>query len=69
MHTLSSLIYAVIVLVLAAPIIEILAKRPRTFLEMTEGSRAFAEAAMPEKDGISLYDTASVVVDVRPCYA
>ena len=24
---------------------------------------------MLEKDGISLYDTASVVVDVRPCYA
>jgi hypothetical protein len=25
--------------------------------------------AMLEKDGISLYDTASVVVDVRTCYA
>jgi len=28
-----------------------------------------AAAAMLEKDGISLYDTASVVVDVRACYA
>jgi hypothetical protein len=28
-----------------------------------------AAAAMLRKDGISLYDTATVVVDVRTCYA
>jgi hypothetical protein len=48
--TLTSLVYAVIILILVAPVIEIATKRPRIFLEMTEGSRAFAEAAIPESD-------------------
>ena len=48
-------------------------------VERLDRGRAGAEAAvpaipksvavMPEKDGISLYDTAIVVVDVRTCYA
>jgi hypothetical protein len=48
--TLSSLIYAVIAVVLAAPIIEIAVKRPRIFLEMNEGAEAFAEAPVPAND-------------------
>jgi hypothetical protein len=48
--TLSSIVCVAIFLILAAPIIEIAVKRPRIFLEMTAGSRAFAEATVPESD-------------------
>jgi hypothetical protein len=33
------------------------------------GAMPEADAAMRKKDGISLYDTTSVVVDVGTCYA
>jgi hypothetical protein len=49
--TLTATILVVILLVLVAPIIEIAVKRPKTFLEMTEDARAFAEA--PPDEGVA----------------
>jgi hypothetical protein len=46
--TLTVIVVAIILLVLVAPIIEIAVKRPSIFREMTEDSRAFAEAPVPE---------------------
>ena len=45
---LSAIVVAIILLVLVAPIIEIAVKRPRIFREITEDTRAFAEAPVPE---------------------
>jgi hypothetical protein len=46
--TLTAAILVVTLLVLVAPIIEIAVKRPKTFLEMIAGMRAFAEAPLDE---------------------
>jgi hypothetical protein len=46
--TLTAIILAVIVLILAAPIIEIAVKRPRLFRDIADDTRAFAEAPVPE---------------------
>jgi hypothetical protein len=45
---LTAIVVAIILLVLVAPIIEIAVKRPRIFCEITEDTRAFAEAPVPE---------------------
>jgi hypothetical protein len=46
--TLTAIVLVAMLLVLVAPAIEIAVKRPRTFLEMTEDARAFAEAPRRE---------------------
>jgi hypothetical protein len=46
--TLTAIAVAIILLVLVAPIIEIAVRRPRIFREITEDTRAFAEAPVPE---------------------
>ncbi|MGH6929142.1 MAG: hypothetical protein ACREEV_12575 [Dongiaceae bacterium] len=48
MDTLTAIVLVVILLVLVAPVVEIAVKRPKTFLEMTEDARAFAEAPLRE---------------------
>jgi hypothetical protein len=45
--TLTILAGVAILLILAAPIIEIALKRPEIFLELNAGTRAFAEARLP----------------------
>jgi hypothetical protein len=44
--TLTAIIGAAILLILAVPIIEIAVKRPGIFLELHAGTRAFAEAPL-----------------------
>ena len=46
--TLTILAGVAILLILVAPIIEIALKRPGIFLELNAGTRAFAEATLPE---------------------
>jgi hypothetical protein len=46
--TLTVIVVAIILLVLVAPIIEIAVKQPSIFREITEDTRAFAEAPVPE---------------------
>jgi hypothetical protein len=46
--TLTVIVVAIILLVLVAPIIEIAVRRPSIFREITEDTRAFAEAPVPE---------------------
>jgi hypothetical protein len=50
--TLTAIILIIILLVLVAPIIEIAMKRPKTFLEMTEDTRTFAEAPLRESAAV-----------------
>jgi hypothetical protein len=58
----STIIFIAVILVLVAPIVEIAVKRPKIFLEMNAGTRAFAEAPLRE---VTLVETAEDREDAK----
>lgn len=48
MDLLTISVFAAFILIVVAHVVEIAIKRPKTFLEMTAGARAFAEQALED---------------------
>lgn len=66
MDILTAIVLIAILLVLVAPIVEIALKRPETFLELTGGARAFAEAPLPKSTSMEAAADDRKVEDLHP---